>query len=151
ELALHGLRTRTDRPRVGDVGTGTGAVAVAIAKNAPAVPVLATDTSSAALEAARRNIERHGLIRRVELHQADLLESLGRFHLIVANLPYVSEAEWSSLPPEIRKHEPREALVAGPRGAEIIERLLRDAPSHLASGGLLVAEIGASQSESLLS
>ena len=54
----------------------------------------------------------------------DLLDPLpsglrGRVELIVANPPYLSEEEWERLPDEIRLHEPREALVAGPAGTEV--------------------------------
>ena len=64
---------------------------------------------------------------------------------LVANPPYVAEAEWAGLQPEIRNHEPREALVAGPEGTEIIQRIVKGAPAYLRPGGTLVVEIGAEQ------
>jgi release factor glutamine methyltransferase len=129
--------------RVADVGTGTGAIAVAIAASARNVDVTASDASAEALALARRNIERNGVGDRVTLVRADLLDGLGMFDVIVANLPYVTEEEWPELEPEIREHEPRAALVAGPTGLEVIARLLRSAPDHLAAGGALALEIGA--------
>ncbi len=72
------------------------------------------------------------------------------FDVIVANLPYVSEGDWPSLAPEIRGHEPRAALVAGPSGTEVVERLLVEAPPHLAPGGVLADEIGDTQAERVL-
>ena len=72
------------------------------------------------------------------------------FDVIVANLPYVSADDGDSLQPEIRDHEPREALVAGQAGTEAIERLLEAVPAHLAPGGILAAEIGATQGAYLL-
>lgn len=149
-LTLDEVHRRGDALRVVDVGTGTGAIAVAIAANAPGVRVTAIDSSADALAVARRNVERAGLAGRIELCAGDLLEGRGAFDVIVANLPYVSAAEWQSLAPEIRQHEPRGALVSGDGGTEAIERLLRQAPSHLAPGGLFAAEIGAPQGVRLL-
>jgi release factor glutamine methyltransferase len=149
EIALEEVRRRS-ATRIADVGTGSGAIAVAIAANAPAVRVTAIDASEAALAIARRNVERARVETRVDLRAADLLDGQGVFNVIVANLPYVSAAEWSSLRPEIRDHEPREALVAGPVGTEAIERLLETAPAHLVPGGILAAEMGSTQGAYLL-
>jgi release factor glutamine methyltransferase len=44
--------------------------------------------------------------------------------LIVANLPYVAEGEWASLPPEITRYEPRDALVSGRDGLDAIRGLV---------------------------
>jgi release factor glutamine methyltransferase len=133
------------------VGTGSGAIALAVAVNAPAARIAATDASHDALAIARRNVDVNGLSARVTLRRASLLEDAGEYDVIVANLPYVSESEWAVLEPEIREHEPRESLVGGETGAEVIERLLAQAPRHLATGGVLAAEIGASQGAQLLS
>ena len=72
-------------------------------------------------------------------------ELLGRVHLVVSNPPYVSEAEWESLDPVVRDHEPASALVPGPTGFEAIDALLEEAPRWLAPGGSLVVEIAPGQ------
>ena len=149
DLALEEARRRGEI-RIVDVGAGTGAIAVAIALNAPNARVLATDVSDAALALARRNAERHGVESRVALRKADLLDGLGAFDVIVANLPYVSEGDWRALAPELRDHEPKMALIGGETGTEIIEAMLRQAPPHLAPGGVLAAEIGAAQGAAVL-
>ncbi len=151
ELALDEIASRGgDVVRVADVGTGSGAIAVAIALNASGARVTAIDASAGALAIARCNVARHRLDESVTLAEGDLLAGAGTFDVIVANLPYVTEDEWPSLAPEIREHEPREALVAGEAGTEIIERLLETAPDHLSAGGVLAAEIGCMQSARLL-
>ncbi len=83
----------------------------------------------------------------VELAESDLLGGLTgrRFDLIASNPPYVSEAEIETLEPEVARFEPRGALVAGPRGTEVLERLAAAAPAALAPGGWLVVECGAGQ------
>ena len=101
-----------------DVGTGSGAIALAIADELPGCEVTATDTSAAALEVARANAERLGLAERVGFVEGSLPPRRASFDLILANLPYVSEADWAGLQPEVTEWEPREALLAGPDGLD---------------------------------
>jgi len=134
-------------PRVADVGTGSGAVAVALAKHLPRAGVVATDLSPEALEVARGNVERHGLSQRVTTVLCDLLDdpvAAGPFDLVASNPPYVREDEFDALPRDVRLHEPRSALVAGPTGVEVVERLVEAAVPRLAVGGWLLVEIGPS-------
>jgi release factor glutamine methyltransferase len=106
-----------------DLGTGSGAIALAVAAELPDCVVTASDTSAAALEVARANAERLGLAERVRFLEASLPPDED-FDLILANLPYVAEADWSSLQPEVREWEPREALLAGPDGLGALRALI---------------------------
>lgn len=126
-----------------DVGTGCGAIAVALAAHLPRAVIYAIDASPAALALAERNAERLSLAGRIRFLLGDLLDPLPEpADLVVANLPYVKTSDWQALPPEIRDHEPRSALDAGPTGTEVIEKLLAEAPRHLRPGGRLLVEIG---------
>jgi release factor glutamine methyltransferase len=129
--------------RLLDVGTGSGAIALAVADELPECDVVATDTSPAALEVARANAVRLGLAERVRFLEGSIPED-GGFDLVLANLPYVSEAEWPSLQPEVTEWEPRGALLAGPDGLDAIRTFL----SHLSSKspiGCLALEVGEGQ------
>ncbi|MBU4399766.1 MAG: peptide chain release factor N(5)-glutamine methyltransferase, partial [Planctomycetes bacterium] len=87
----------------------------------------------------------HGLAERIEFVESDLLAALpdgGKFDFVVSNPPYVAEGEWAGLAPDVRDFEPRGALVAGPRGTEVIERLIPQAAERLRPGGHLLMEIG---------
>jgi release factor glutamine methyltransferase len=138
--------TRTGAPRVADVGTGSGAVAVALAMERPDAFVVATDISMAALEVARRNTRRRGVSSRVALLQADLLEGVsGPFDVVVSNPPYVGRLERATLMPEVRDHEPAQALFAGAEGLELIARLIGQAADRLVPGGWLLMEIAAAR------
>ena len=114
--------------RVHDVGTGSGAIALALAHERPDLVVTASDASAAAVEVARSNAARLGLPVDVE-HARGL--PARELDLVVANLPYVTEAEWPSLVPEITRYEPREALVSGADGLDAIRELLAAAPRGL--------------------
>jgi release factor glutamine methyltransferase len=135
-----------------DVGTGSGAIALAIADELPQARVVATDTSFDALRVAQVNADRLGLVDRVDvvLRGVDSLggaEPDGGFDLLLANLPYVSEAEWAEVAPEIREYEPRQALVAGPTGLEVIEALLAELARLEAPPAAIALEIGAGQGD----
>lgn len=131
-----------------DVGTGSGAIAVAIAKSLPDVVVHATDTSPGALKVAEDNARQLGVQDQVTFHQGDLLEPVaelaGQVHLVASNPPYVAESDYETLAPELT-FEPREALVSGPTGLEVIEKLVTTAADILRGGGVLLCEIGAGQ------
>lgn len=136
-----------------DVGTGSGALALALKAAFPTAPVYGTDSSPGALGLARENAAVNGL--EVSFLEGDLLDPLpeglrGRVEMVVANPPYLSEAEWEALPDEIRLYEPREALVAGPEGTETLARLAAEAYWWLGVGGWLVCEIGEAQGEEAL-
>ncbi len=138
-----------------DVGTGSGCLAVAIARLRSQMRVIATDISHASLEVAQENARRHAVVDRITWLEGDMLNPLaekkldGRVDIIVANPPYIAEAEWIDLQPEIREFETRRALVAGPRGTECHERLVKDAHRYLSARGALVMEIGVGQGQAV--
>lgn len=129
---------------IADVGTGSGIVAACLAKHLPHSTVWATDTSQDALEVAQRNCASHNVLERVELRCGDLLDPVPPdtwFDFVVSNPPYVSEAEYAQLETDVREYEPRDALVAGPQGTEVIGRLIPQAAQRLKPGGWLLMEI----------
>jgi release factor glutamine methyltransferase len=83
--------------------------------------------------------------------KSNLLENVdGHFHLVVANLPYISTEARDTLSREVL-HDPETSLFAGSRGDEIVDELIAQAPARLRPGGLLALEIGIDQGEALLS
>lgn len=125
-----------------DLGTGSGAIALAIKQQRPQARVVAVEASMAALVVAQRNAVKHGL--EVEFRHGRWLEPLAgeRFDLILANPPYVAEAD-----PHLGDlgFEPRGALVSGPDGLDAIREIVRDAPGYLSPGGWLLLEHGMGQ------
>jgi len=141
--------------RILDVGTGCGNVALTLARHLPDSWIVSADISADALTTAKGNLHEPGdSCGKVMLVQGDLLEWLhpgkASFHMVVSNPPYVSEADWHRLSPEIRDHEPKTALSPGQSGMEIQERILELAPNVLAPNGFLIMEIGEEQEEPLL-
>jgi release factor glutamine methyltransferase len=131
-----------DAVRVVDVGTGSGCIALALAKELPKAKIYATDISAAALEIARANAARHQ-VARIQFRETDLLAGFQHDSLdcVVSNPPYVGESEEDQVQLDVRKFEPRNAVFAGHKGTEVIERLIPQAHIALKPGGWLLMEI----------
>jgi release factor glutamine methyltransferase len=150
ERAIERARERGRRPTVIDVGTGCGAIALAVSVEVPEARVFATELRGAARGWALRNLARTGI--RVTLLPGNLLEPLhpslgGAVDVVVSNPPYVAEGEHAALPDEVRRFEPRDALIAGPTGLETVVALLEQVRVWLAPGGWLVLEVAPHQTE----
>ncbi len=139
-----------------DLGTGSGCVAITVLKHLPKSSCVATDRSSAALEIARANAEKHGMADRVRFVEADMLalpaDCLpdGGFDLIVSNPPYIPEAEWATLDANVRDFEPKDALTPGEDGLDFYRAITAGAPGMLAEDGCVLVEIGAGQGEAVV-
>jgi release factor glutamine methyltransferase len=119
---------------------------VAIAVNRPDALVTAIDLSAQSLSVASANASLHGVSDRVRFVQADLLSGVaGPFDAIIANPPYVKQADLRLLQPEVAEYEPRLALDGGPDGLRCIEAILRQAQGRLSPEGLMLIEIGWNQ------
>lgn len=152
QWALERLR---DEPSsvVADVGTGSGAIACALARSISSLRVLAIERSRAALALAASNVESLGLSGRIMLLAGDLLDPVGplRLDAVIANPPYLPTAVLASLPPEVSRFEPREALDGGGDGMTVIRRIVAAAPFVLRREGRLMMEIGEEQAGPLAS
>ena len=135
--------------KVLEIGTGSGCIVVAAATALPAAEFNAVDISDDALAIPRENARRHEVGGRIHFGQGDLFEPLvGRtFDFIVSNPPYVSEAEWRGLAPEVRDFEPRTALVGGADGLDVYRRIIPQAGEYLAPGGSLLLELPAGKAQ----
>jgi len=136
--------------RILDLGTGSGCLAIAVAKQLPQAQVTAVDLSAAALAVARDNAACHGVS--VRFLQGDWFAPLAgeRFDLILANPPYVAEADPHLAQGDVR-FEPRAALAGGPDGLDDIRRIVAQAPAHLAPDGRLWLEHGYDQAPAVAS
>ncbi len=130
--------------QIADVGTGSGVIGICLAKWLPTAHVTAIDKSPAALAVARENATTIGVAERIEFVESDLFAAVPAdrtFHAIVSNPPYITTAEMAELPNDVRNYEPHLALEAGPRGTEVIARLIPQSAERLQSGGWLLIEV----------
>ena len=77
---------------------------------------------------------------------SDLFSNIsGRFDIIVSNPPYIRRNVLGTLMPEVRKHEPLQALDGGEDGLELYRKIIEDSRAYLYGGGMLFFEIGYDQ------
>ncbi|MGD0202115.1 MAG: peptide chain release factor N(5)-glutamine methyltransferase [Bryobacteraceae bacterium] len=142
------LRLAPGARSIVDVGCGSGAIAVSLGLELGR-PVCATDLSLEAIGVARENAARLGA--QVEFIACDLLTAFAdrSFDLLVSNPPYIPTIEEAGLPREVREHEPRLALYAGPLGLDAYQRLLAEGARVLRPGGWMVLELGYRQADAV--
>lgn len=152
-----------------DWGTGTGAIAIALLKALPGWTAVAADRSRPALDLALRNAARNRVQDRFRAMHADFtrpatpprrdgstpIEKSGAipgapFDLVLSNPPYIRRGDLPGLMPEVRDHDPPEALDGGEDGLDAHRHLARGLECWLAAGGLLALEIGAAQADDVL-
>ncbi len=132
--------------RVLDLGTGSGAILATLLAERTGATGLGTDLSDAALAVARENAQALGVAARADFGLHDWFAGVtGLFDLIVSNPPYIAADEMATLAPEVREWEPQLALTPGGDGLAAYRAIAAGAGAHLAPGGRVLVEIGASQ------
>jgi release factor glutamine methyltransferase len=146
EAALARAGDRTARLRALDLGTGSGCLLLAFLAERPRAVGLGVDAAPAALACARANAARLGLGPRARWRRGDWTKGLaGPFDVVFANPPYVADQEWRTLAPEVRAHDPKCALAAGPDGLAAYRQIIPSLPRLLARTGFACLEIGPGQ------
>ncbi|NGX45546.1 MAG: hypothetical protein K940chlam2_00701, partial [Chlamydiae bacterium] len=150
ELLLEKVCLAEKRGKALDLCTGSGCLAIGLKRHFPEMEVWGGDLSSEALALAERNAK----LNQVEVNwrEGDLFAPFEgeKFDLLLCNPPYISEAEYEKLDPEVRDFEPQMALVSGERGTEFFERIAREMALYLNDEAKFYFEIGATQGEDLL-
>lgn len=135
-------------PRIVDVGTGSGCIAISLARAIPGARVTASDVSAGALNVARRNAARHGVLDRMTFIETSFLDGIEEgIDVIVSNPPYVPSISRPGLTPEVRDFEPRVAVFSGEDGLDCLRSVLQGAAAKLRPGGWLVMEFGCGQDD----
>jgi release factor glutamine methyltransferase len=147
ELAL------SDAPKGGtvlEIGVGSGAVIVSLLCERSDLRGFGTDISIDAATVARHNARSHGVSHRLHLCVADVFRGLKEiFPVILANPPYVAREGAHCLDEDVIGHEPHRALFGGKDGLDIVKEIIKEAPGHLARGGLLIMEVGLGQARAV--
>jgi len=131
-----------------DIGTGSGCIAVTLARELPEVSIDAVDISKKALENAAQNAALNKA--EVNFFQSNIFSRIDKkYDLIVSNPPYISESSYRNLPDEVKKYEPKIALLGGKDGLFFYRKILEQAKDHLNDNGKIYLEIGYDQNEEI--
>lgn len=157
-LAEEAMKELHDGMEVLDLCTGTGCILISLLYYSNNCRGVGADISEEALKIAEDNAERllgsrtvrGDSERQVRFVRSDLFENVdGQFDMIVSNPPYIQSEVIDTLMPEVREHEPRQALDGGRDGLLFYRRILAEVPRYLRRGGTLFFEIGFDQGESV--
>jgi release factor glutamine methyltransferase len=148
--AVLGVLVNIAAPRVVDLCAGSGAIGLSVAHEHPTVTVDLVERSDAAMPWLLRNAQRQD---RVAVHHSDLADAPpdadGIVDVVVSNPPYVPIDERDLVDPEVREHDPAEALWGGVDGLDTIHRVIVRATELLSPGGVLVMEHSERQEHSV--
>lgn len=130
-----------------DLGIGSGAILFALCSSLISASGVGIDKSERALSLASENLLLHNLQDRVVLQQLDWFSDevdVGEVNLIVSNPPYLILEEWEEAEPEVKVHDPKEALVSKEDGFSDIRKVIQVGGNILSPGGLIAIEFGIS-------
>ncbi|MBQ8851211.1 MAG: peptide chain release factor N(5)-glutamine methyltransferase, partial [Oscillibacter sp.] len=152
--AINYLRTLAGETRVLDLCAGSGCIGLAVASQVEGSRVVLGEYSDAALKICRQNIRRNGLSGRVVPIQVDALSkpdrSLGEFHCIISNPPYIPRADIETLDTSVKDYEPHMALDGGEDGLDFYRSIVEKWKEALVPGGRLYFEVGIGQADEVL-
>ena len=133
--------------KVLELGTGSGVIAVTLACAWKEVQVTAVDISEDALLLAQINAEKFNVENKIQFLKSDWFENVeGIFDMIISNPPYIGWVEQDKISAEVKKYDPEIALFAGYDGFDAYKKIIPSLSKFLNKEGLVVLEIGASQS-----
>ncbi len=136
--------------RLLDIGTGSGCIAISLLAERSNWSGTASDVSAEALKVAAMNADQNGVANQLTLVETNCAEGIdGKFDLVVSNPPYIADLETSELMPEVKNHDPAEALFAGPKGLDTYEAILASTGPLLSEKSLILFEAGATQADEI--
>lgn len=124
-----------------DLCAGSGVIGLSILSKLPGAQVSFGELSPLHSALISVNIDENNLdTTRATVRSGDLFEPYANetFDIIATNPPYIPTTR--TLEECVTSFEPSEALFSGPKGLDIIERIINEAPEHLNKGGELWME-----------
>ena len=150
-LVFEALKSFPERKlplRVLDIGVGSGCLLLSFLSERPNAVGIGVDISLSALKIAHQNAVSFELSNRAVFQQSNWLDGVaGEYDVIFCNPPYVSSEEFKLLHDDVRKFEPREALLAGVDGLEAYKNILPHISKFLSKDGEAFFEVGINQAQ----
>ena len=144
EEALNNVN-RNKKLDILDIGTGSGCLAISLAKEFPNAKIIAIDISRKALNVAKKNIDKAELNHQIKLECLSLENISKKFDIIVSNPPYLSQTQYANLGEEIKKYEPKIALIGGKDGLNFYRLIANEIEKFMKPNSYFICEIGFDQ------
>ena len=149
EEVLRNIKDRKKQYKILDIGTGSGCLAICLAKELTNSKITAIDISKTAINVAKKNIKLKKLEHQIDLKLIDINKIKDKYDIIVSNPPYLTECEYEKAQEEIKKFEPKVALVGGADGLQTYRILSKKIDYIMTNNSYFVCEIGKGQLDSI--
>tara|TARA_B100000686_G_C16760186_1_gene958135 strand:- start:1328 stop:2158 length:831 start_codon:yes stop_codon:yes gene_type:complete len=147
ETVLKYFKDNKRKIYIADLGTGSGSLAISLAKEFTNSKIIATDISKRALKIAKKNSFIHSTSNQIKFVKCNWIKSFKKFNIIVSNPPYLTDAEYKNTTTEIKKYEPKKALLGGSDGLDCYRILAKKIYKILHPNTFIFLEIGYKQSK----
>ncbi len=148
EEVLNNIENRNKRYKILDIGTGSGCLAISLAQELKNSDITAIDISKSAIKVAEKNVNLHKLNNRIKLQLSDFKNIKSKFDIIISNPPYINYEQYKELQLEVRKYEPKIALLGGKDGLKFYKLFAKKIEKNMNKNSLFVCEIGYKQVDS---
>ena len=145
EEVLNNIENRNKRYKILDIGTGSGCLAISLAQELKNSDITAIDISKSAIKVAEKNVNLHKLNNRIKLQLSDFKNIKSKFDIIISNPPYINYEQYKELQLEVRKYEPKIALLGGKNGLKFYKMFAKKIEKNMYKNSLFICEIGHSQ------
>ena len=147
--------------RILDMCTGSGCILISLlslskgcggqnADGSVSCSGVGVDISKDALEVAGENAKRLLGENKSQFIESDLFARVdGTYDIIVSNPPYIPSDVIGTLMPEVKNHEPIQALDGTKNGLYFYQQIIEKSPAYLKAGGRLYFEIGHDQARAV--
>lgn len=147
EEVLNIYENKNKKFKILDIGTGSGCISISLAKEFPNSNITAIDISKKALQVANKNIVLNNVATQVKTKLGSLSDINDCYDIIVTNPPYLSEYEYNKVQPEIKKYEPKIALIANDNGYSFYKSFSKKIEKIMKKNSYFIFEIGNNQLE----
>ncbi|MDC2992513.1 peptide chain release factor N(5)-glutamine methyltransferase [Pelagibacteraceae bacterium] len=147
EEVLNNIKDKNKKFKILDIGTGSGCLAISIAKELKNSKITAIDISGKAIMVAKKNIETYNLNNQIRLLNSDIDKIKDKYDFIISNPPYIKEYDYERLKLEIKKYEPKIALVGGEDGLKFYKLFAKIIGKIMKKNSFFICEIGYGQAE----
>tara|TARA_B100000674_G_C37749956_1_gene872937 strand:- start:18 stop:848 length:831 start_codon:yes stop_codon:yes gene_type:complete len=145
EEVLKNTNIKSKELKILDIGTGSGCIAISLAKELKNSKITAIDISEKAIEVAKKNKKLFDINNQIKFKVSKIEDIKSKFDIIVSNPPYIRYDEYRNLQTEIRKFEPKLALLAGKDGLKFYRILATKIDKIMKNNSLFICEIGNNQ------